>query len=382
MGRRRPVALGPRLSLRSYLKLLAPPPLSADYTAKATTALAEMYLNDQLGDCVIAGGYHAVGVETGNAGDLFLATAAQITADYSAIGGYVPGNSSTDNGCDELTALNYWGHTGFADGTKLIGYLAVDPSNQQEVESAIYLFENLFCCMELPSAWITPMPSASGFTWDVAGAPVPDNGHCVAGVGYGPAGVTISSWGMLGTLTWAAVAEYTAASNGGSLYVMLSPDQLAKGQVKAPNGVDWVSLIEDFNAMGANPPIPVPTTTPAPTHTPTPTPTHTPTPTPTHTPTPTPSHTPTPTKTPHPTPTKTPHPTPSKSPHPTSGSTGSSGTAKFPWTPPPSYQYTVPPLPASVAPLAELGKSLAGSVGLVVMGVVGVVGLSGEPKEE
>ena len=79
-----------------------------------------------LGDCVIAGGYHVEAVWTGNAGQLFTATDAQIVADYGAIGGYVPGDPSTDNGCDEQTAFNYWTKTGFANGTTLAGWLAVD----------------------------------------------------------------------------------------------------------------------------------------------------------------------------------------------------------------------------------------------------------------
>ena len=122
MGRRRPVARGPRLYLRKYLEQALPsPPQSCDFSKPARPSLNNIYLNDKLGDCVIAAGYHIVGVETGNANDLFNATNQQVTSDYSAIGGYVPGNSSTDNGCDEVTALNYWTEKGFADKTKDLG---------------------------------------------------------------------------------------------------------------------------------------------------------------------------------------------------------------------------------------------------------------------
>jgi hypothetical protein len=54
------------------------------------------------------------------------------------------------------------------------------------------------------------------------------------------------------------VAKYAAGTGGGELHVMLSPDQLAKGQIKAPNGVDWTALLQDFNAMGGNVPLPSP----------------------------------------------------------------------------------------------------------------------------
>lgn len=267
----------PRLFFKSYLAehlgALPTPPTSADYSKPAATVLADIMGNDTLGDCVIAGAYHVCAVETGNAGDLFHATSAQIIHDYSAIGGYVPGDESTDNGCDLQTALNYWQKTGFANKTKLLGHIAIDATNQQEVELACYLFENLYFGLALPDAWVNPFPSGNGFTWSTAGSPDPSNGHCIMGYGFNSTGVLIDSWGMLGTLTWAAVKKYAAASAGGELYAMLSPDQLAKGQQKAPNGIDWSALISDFDSMGGNvtpqpsppaPPAPQPPAPPAP----------------------------------------------------------------------------------------------------------------------
>jgi hypothetical protein len=252
LGRRRPVAHCPRMRFGNYLPPSLPtPPPSCDYSPLAAAALSEIYMNDQLGDCVIAGGYHVVGVETGNAdgGRPFLATNDQILADYSAIGGYVPGDSSTDNGCDEETALNYWTQHGFANGTKLHGFLAIDATNMQEVQQAMFLFENLFFGVELPDSWISPFPSASGFVWDV-GSPDPENGHCFVGVGYNDQGVQIDSWGLIGTVTWAAVASLCVSGGGGQLFTMLSPDELSGAQAKAPNGVDWGGLEADFDAIG------------------------------------------------------------------------------------------------------------------------------------
>jgi len=262
-GRKRPTSR-PRLHLKSYLTALPAPPASCDYSPKALPVLSDIMQNDQLGDCVIAGGYHIVGVETGNCGPIFHANSAQVTKDYSAIGGYVPGDESTDNGCELPVALDYWTKHGFANGTKLVGHLAVDAADKNEVMLACHLFENLYIGMGLPDHWVNPMPSGSGFKWDVAGAPVPENGHCVMGMGYDTNGVKIDTWGMLGTLTWAALAKYAAAHGGGELHVMLSPDQLAKGQTKAPNGIDWSALLADFNAMGGHAPIPNPTPNPPP----------------------------------------------------------------------------------------------------------------------
>ena len=269
LARKRPDPNTPKLHLSKYLKNLPTPPSSCNYAPNAMQSLSQMYLNDQLGDCVIAAGYHIVGVETGNAngGTPFVATSAQITSDYSNIGGYVPGDPSTDQGADEQTALNWWTSKGFANGTKLSGWVAIDATNQQEVQQAMFLFENLLLGIELPDSWISPFPSVNGFTWDV-GTPDPGNGHAICCVGYSAQGVYIDTWGLIGTITYAAIKELCVNSNGGELYVLLTPDQIAKGQAKAPNGVAWADLISDFIAMGgtipAPPPVPTPPTPPAP----------------------------------------------------------------------------------------------------------------------
>jgi hypothetical protein len=266
LGRLRPAVRCPRLSLGNYLLRQLPlPPASCDYTAAAARTLADIYGNDQLGDCVIAGGEHVRGVTSANAGSETAFSLAQTVAQYSAIGGYVPGNPATDQGCDEQTALNYWVQHGFADGVRLTGWLAIDASNIQECQTALWLFENLYFGIELPDAWVgAQMPQASGFVWDVAGAPDPSNGHCVAGFGYDSRGVTIDTWGMLGTMTWAAVQAYAGRAAGGELYVLLSPDLIGRAQTKAPNGFNWSQLVADFDALGGHVPLPAPTPTPTP----------------------------------------------------------------------------------------------------------------------
>jgi hypothetical protein len=253
LGRKRPIARGPRFAIKNYMKQSLPaPPEYCDYAPKAGPPLAQMYFNDQLGDCVIACMAHIEGVFVGNAGrPQAILPGSRIISLYSAIGGYVPGNPATDQGCDEQTALNYWQQKGLADGkNKIKAWLSVDGSNPVEVRTALWLFENLMFGMELPDAWITPFPSKSGFTWATNGPPNPDNGHCVAGVGYKPSGVEISTWGMLGTITNAAIAEYATGPQQGELYVVISQDAISEATAKAPNGFDWSQLLADFDSMG------------------------------------------------------------------------------------------------------------------------------------
>jgi hypothetical protein len=269
LGRNRPKTRV-RLHMRDYLRLkdLPPAPATADYALAASAVLGQMFENDQYGCCVIAGGYHFTGVETSNAGDAFIASNDQVLGDYAAACGFDPKNpQATDNGCDEQTVFNYWGTTGFADGTKLAGSVAIDGTNQTEVMQSIFLFENCFFGIELPDDWVNSMPSASGFVWDVAGDPNPANGHAFLGVGYTAQGVIISTWGMLGLITWAAIAKYATQPAGGQLYALLTPDQISKAQLTAPNGLAWSDLQADFAAIGGAQPAPAPAPDPTPTPT-------------------------------------------------------------------------------------------------------------------
>jgi len=271
-GRNRPVAKGPRLRLRNYLlQGLPTPPAIIDYRSSAAAALSNIYLNDTLGDCVIAGMAHVVGVLTGNAGPApFIFTNDQITALYSAIGGYVPGDPSTDQGCDEVTALNYWQNNGAPGGShKILGWVSVDYKNPDEYRTAMWLFENLYFGLDLPDAWT--QISANGFVWS-PGTPDPANGHCVIGCGYDSTGIIIDSWGLTGTITDSAILEVLAPKYGGELYTVVSMDSINAASQLAPNGFAASQLITDFNAMGGNVVLPTPTPVPVPTPTPTPTP--------------------------------------------------------------------------------------------------------------
>ena len=252
-GRRRPLSAAPRLKLKNYLLRSMPSPPSAyGYMRQARAEVQQMYLNDQLGDCVEAAIAHAIGVFGAQNGARWIFSDAEITAMYSAMGGYVPGNPSTDQGTDIGTALSVWQKTGVAGpgGNHVIsGSLSVDAADPVEYRTAIWLFENLILGLELPDAWISPFPSASGFVWDVAGAPDPSNGHCILATNYNPANVYIATWGINGVMTDAALQEYCSASNGGELYTVLSRDIINRARERAPNGFAWSQLLADFNAL-------------------------------------------------------------------------------------------------------------------------------------
>lgn len=237
-----------RFHMRNYSNraLLPPPPSKVDYSAQAGVALTKVYLNDELGCCVIAGIGHVAGVITGNVGDPTILTADDVMRLYKAIGKYPP-----DNGCDERTALDYWKANGLAaDGShKIAGWMSVNGADPVEVRQALWLFENLVFGVELPDRWVNPMPSADGFIWDLAGAPLEENGHCFVAAGYDPEELDIFSWGLHGKITNAAVAKYATTVGSGELYCVLSDEMIDKAKGKSPSGFDFGQLQADFAAF-------------------------------------------------------------------------------------------------------------------------------------
>lgn len=264
----------PRIRLSNYIDMfvIPPSPPSVDYSAPAMSVIQNLEGNDSLGDCVLAEEAHFIGVQTGNAGQLYSYTVAQTVAAYSAIMGYVPGNPATDQGTDPIVCMNYFVQNAYADGTKLDGYAEVDATNQAEVQFAINAFGNLKMWVGLPDAWISTFPSSNGFVWDVAPANA-NNGHCIGSpsynsprvVGSNNQGVQVMTWGLIGTVTWAALASLFSDAGGGGLAVRVTPDWVIKNSGKTPSGFAFSDLVNDFNSIfGKNIPVPPSPSPPAP----------------------------------------------------------------------------------------------------------------------
>jgi hypothetical protein len=222
--------------------------------------LKNVALNQSLGDCVIAAKTHIDGVLTGNASTLVNATDAQVLSQYEAIGGYNPADPSTDQGCNLQDAMNWWVQNAGPTGHRLEAWLAVDATNDAEVRAALNLFGNVYYGAALPDGWVQNMPQADNFLWDVAGDPDSSNGHCIMQYGDDTDGsALIDTWGLLGRLSPKARAKYMVAAAGGEAYTLLSPDWLITATQKAPNGVAWADIINDWNNLfGGHAPAPSP----------------------------------------------------------------------------------------------------------------------------
>ena len=66
-------------------------------------------------------------------------------------------------------------------------------------------------------------------------------------VGYDSTGIVVDSWGLIGHVTWAALAKYMTAAAGGELYAVIS--SLEAVNDKAPNGFDFEALKADFKEI-------------------------------------------------------------------------------------------------------------------------------------
>jgi hypothetical protein len=231
------------LRLARYLTPTLPAPPTAQDWTKGITAWG-MMLNDQLGDCTIAGRQHAIQVWSANLGnEVTLPDADALTA-YEQWCGYVDGDASTDNGGVELDVLTDWKQKGAAlDGHELTGFAAANVTNLTEIRQAIALFGGVYIGVSLP------LSAQQQTVWDV----VPDDGsgdtaagswggHCVFVPKYDASSFTCVSWGELLPMTTAFWNAYCDEA-----YALFSPDWLANGM--APSGFDAAQLAADLKAI-------------------------------------------------------------------------------------------------------------------------------------
>lgn len=228
------------LQLRNYIAP-AQSPKKKDWLAGIPSV--PMYDNDTLGDCIIAMMAHMLDQWSYlTTGKVIGFTDAQIIEMYSAIGGYVPGDPSTDNGCDMLTAMNYWRNTGFC-GYKIEGYVEANPMSPVEFARAIDLFGNTAIGIELPTAIQTlsnwPAPPNLNGDW----APGSWGGHAIPASAYFPDWQTVETWGA--TLQ---MADLFFKAYCDELYVVFFPGWvMADG--KSPSGLNMKQLQADLAAL-------------------------------------------------------------------------------------------------------------------------------------
>ncbi len=235
--------LDPRtLRLGKYLRNvdIVPPAGEVSWVTRVPSTAWGMMLNDSLGDCVSAAMGHMVKQWTTYASTDATPTDADVLKVYEDVGGYRPGDPSTDNGMVILDALNYWRTTGIG-GHKIVAYVAVNIKDAGEVRSAIELFGNVFLGIQLPisaqgeTAWTVPNGGAYN-----DGSPGSWGGHAIPIMAASAHSLTVITWGASLKMSWNFLKDYADEA-----YVVLSQDWIEKTGL-SPSQFDLASLQADL----------------------------------------------------------------------------------------------------------------------------------------
>jgi hypothetical protein len=238
----------PKLALGDYLSAnaTAPPSVHRGLFAGYTNVLA----NDALGDCGEAMVIHGIEGMRHAAGTTVPSFVAQDAINlYEPVGGYIPGDPSTDQGTDNDVLVKYWENPGVtcaADNSihTIAGSIAVDPTNDLECQIAVYEFASLFC------AWNMPITAQGQSTWKVVGdgqtgdsAPGSWGGHDTVALAYSGSTLDINTWGL-----WTPVEKAFRAAYAIGFFAVVAQDMLGRTGV-SPTGLDWTALVADLQKI-------------------------------------------------------------------------------------------------------------------------------------
>jgi len=194
-----------------------------------------MFLNDVYGCCVCADTAHTTMLRTANAGTIIVPTDNDVLKLYEAVGGYVPGDPSTDNGCVESDMETYLIGTGFL-GQKLDATSAVNPHNTDHVKWTIRLFGSCRIGFQVPGYCMDQFNNDQ--PWDVTttGDQSIEGGHDVPIVGYAGNMFTVITWGVYQKMTLPFLLRYADEAHAELAF------DWVRQQGTAPSGLDLNDL--------------------------------------------------------------------------------------------------------------------------------------------
>jgi hypothetical protein len=192
------------IKLSTILKALPPYPPTFDVDSQYPKLTdSNIYGNDKIGDCVIAGRAHmTLRWEEYQQKILIPITTQDVETEYFKETG------GGDTGLDMINSLNCWrqGWTAAGHVYDIYAYAEVNVQSQNEVRAAMYLLNGLYIGLKLP------ISAQTQEVWDIASGPtgVPGSwgGHCVYLVAYDADGLTCVTWGKRQKMTWNFLSYY------------------------------------------------------------------------------------------------------------------------------------------------------------------------------
>lgn len=236
-----------RLYFRMFTKDGVAPPASVDYSGFNPIG---MLGNDAAGDCVEAGCGHVVEQQTFyGQGSEYQVSTQQAISMYSQITGYNPADPNTDQGTIIQDGLNYMLKTGIG-GHKIAAFAQLDPTNMDEVKTAVAEFGTVVIGMAFPNTAMDQFNA--GQPWDVVPGASIEGGHCVTVVGYSGSYLLVVTWGKVIKMTYAFWNEYVA-KQGGEAWAVVDQEWVNKSTGKDPEGVDLAAFGAQFTALTGKP---------------------------------------------------------------------------------------------------------------------------------
>ena len=169
-----------------------------------------MYMNDVIGDCVVAGGAHVLQTIKSLLANVNLTfTDDQIVAFYQTQNPNFDPNGTADTngpgsqydcGMSIQIFLEYLQKQGY-----ILGFAKIDHTNLQELQSAAWLGLGLMVGVVLDE--VQQQQFENGQPWDFVPGAAPIGGHCPPMVGYPAAGVSLVTWAKVITATDSFVAN-------------------------------------------------------------------------------------------------------------------------------------------------------------------------------
>ena len=235
------------LQLRSYVDVLTLPVPPVREMVESTPAWP-MLANDRFNCCTSAAAGHMIHHWTAaNQRGVFLTDDDIIRAQAQLTGDRLMECVSM------LSALKYWRKQGIG-GHKIHAFVSGSKADDADLRCIVHLFGSGYVGLDLPAFACAGDPKGwPDIPWEIpasvaadAAAPNPDQGHCVAVVGYDDQSLYAVTWGRLKTMSWEFFQRYAE-----EVYAVLSIDWVAENAT-CPTGFDSATLERDLILTHAN----------------------------------------------------------------------------------------------------------------------------------
>lgn len=206
-----------------------------------------MYGNDRLGDCTVAGMFHAISaVETiSTMGPTPIFTDDEAVKVYSAVSGYDPETGDNDNGATLADVCRYMVKTGATDNRgghhKLLAWAEIeDYTNLKLLKRVLNAFGTVYLAIDFPVSAMDQFQA--GKPWTLDSESPSDGGHCIP-LQY--SGVNTGEWYDETIITWGA--EQKMSEGFAKAKIVEAVAIIPSGSVNSVTHVNEVGL--DLNAL-------------------------------------------------------------------------------------------------------------------------------------